>query len=254
MGADLPLVRSILALPGLSLRRDWLRAQIRERPLGEVAPQLNALCESAEALVEASREALVAWVAVLIGDVLISLLDEMRRVAHERRCHSLERILRTYPVASAPELDAAEPPYNPELGRELTVGERRSLARMPQRGQFERLLRDPHPLVLRQLLGNPKLTENDVLKLAAMRPARATTIQTLAEFPDWMVRTRIRMAVISNPLTPSHIAVPLTTLATRPELSEIAENPSLHVVLRVLAQELLDKHPPLGPVDTETLQ
>lgn len=250
----MPLVHSILAIPGLVLRRDWLRAQIRERPLAEVVPEVNAVCESAEALVESSREALVAWVAVLVGNVGAPLLDDMRRLAHGCGCRCLERLLRTYSIPSVPEPEQTGVPYNPALGRELTVGERRSLARMPHRGKFERLLKDPHPLVLRQLLGNPKLTENDVLKLAAMRPARASTIETLAEFPDWLVRTRIRMALLSNPMTPSHVAVPLTALCTRPELAEIADNPALHVVLRVVAQELLDKHPPLGRVATETLQ
>jgi hypothetical protein len=134
------------------------------------------------------------------------------------------------------------------------VGERRSLARKPHRGKFDRLLHDPHPLVLRQLLGNPKLTENDVVKLAARRPARAATMKTLAEFPDWFVRTRVRMAIICNPLAPSRFAIPLTALATRPELVEISDNPSLHVVLRAVALELRERRPPLGPADSPMLQ
>jgi hypothetical protein len=243
----------MLALSGLVLRRDWLRTQMRERQIPDAASELNRLCESAEALVESSREALVAFVALLVSENDVAWLDELRRSAHEAGYSSLERIQRGYPVPSAHELEQADL-HNPALGRDLTVGERRSLARAPHRGKFDRLLLDPHPLVLRQLLGNPKLTENDVVKLAARRPARASSLNTLVEFPDWIVRTRVRMTLISNPMTPSRIAVPLTALATRPELAEIAENPSLHVVLRVLAQELLDRHPPLGPAVTATLQ
>jgi hypothetical protein len=218
-----------------------------------VASDLNALCESAEALVPASREALVAWVAVLVADGESAWVQELRRLAHEANLRSLERLMRSYSVPSAFD-NAKADDHNPALGRELTVGERRSLARKPHRGKFDRLLRDPHPLVLRQLLHNPRLTENDVVTLAAQRPARAASMKTLAEFPDWFVRTRVRMAIISNPLAPSSFSVPLTALATRPELVEISDSPGLHVVLRAVALELLERHPPLGPADSPTLQ
>jgi hypothetical protein len=253
VGTEPPIVRSILAVPGLVLRRDWLRSHLRERPMLQVAGDLNALCESAEALVASSREALVAWVAVLVNDAESAWTQELRRLAHETNLHGLLRLMRTYSIPSA--FDSLKvDDHNPALGRELTVGERRSLARKAHRSKFDRLLLDPHPLVLRQLLGNPKLTENDVVSLAAQRPARAATMKTLAGFPDWFVRARIRMAIISNPLTPSSFAVPLTALATRPELVEISNNPGLHVVLRAVALELLERHPPLGPADSSTLQ
>lgn len=253
MGAELPLVRSLLALPGLALRRDWLRAQWRTRALADMASELNRLCLSAEALLGPAREAQVAFVVTLVSEDDTAWLDALRRTAHELGLFSLERILRRYAVPSAYDLEKADA-KNPALGRDLTVGERRSLARLPHRAKLPALLLDPHPLVLRQLLGNPKLTEDDVVKLASLRPARASSIRALVEFPDWIVRTRVRMTLISNPLTPSQIAVPLTALCVRPELAEVAENPSLHVVLRVVAQELFDRHPPLGPSLTGILQ
>lgn len=253
MGTELPIIRSILAVPGLVLRRDWLRVQIRERPLSRMVHEFSALCESAEALDPLAREALVAWVALLICDGDSPWLIELRRLAHEASHHSLERLLRSYSVPSFIS-GAGEDDFNPALGRELTVGERRSLARQPHRNRLNQLLLDPHPLVVRQLLINPRLTENDVVALAAQRPARATTLRTLAEFPNWVVRTRVRMTLVSNPLTPSCIAIPLTALATRPELTEIADSPNLHIVLRVVAQELLERRPPLGSGDVSTLQ
>ena len=57
-------------------------------------------------------------------------------------------------------------------GRPLTLGERKSLARRPDRAMLDRLLHDPHPDVIRRLLRNPRLTEDDVVRLAARRPGR----------------------------------------------------------------------------------
>jgi hypothetical protein len=247
----LPLVRSVLAVPGLALRRNWLRVQSRERNLPALAAALEELCEAAEASEPSAREALMALVALLVCDAETPWVEALRKLAHETHHHSLMRLLRTYSLR--PSLTAADD-SNPALGHELTVGERRSLARRPHRGKIDRLLRDPHPLVLRQLLGNPTLTENDVVALAAQRPAREAALRTLAEFPDWIVRHRVRMTIVSNPLSPSGIAVPLTALATRPELLEIADNPALHLVLRVVAREILERRPPLGPADSLTLQ
>jgi len=248
-----PIARSILGVSGLVLRRDWLKAQLRERALTEFAAELNTLCKSAEALVAESREALVAWVAVLVEGGDSPWVNELRGLAHEANHHSLARLMRSYSIASGFDNTKTDD-HNPALGHELSVGERRTLARAPHRGKIDRLLLDPNPLVLRQLLGNPKLTENDVIALAAQRPARAATMKALSEFPNWFVRSRVRMTIVNNPLAPSSFAVPLTALALRPQLVEIADNPRLHVVLRAVALELLDRHPPLGPASSPILQ
>jgi hypothetical protein len=46
-------------------------------------------------------------------------------------------------------------------GRPLTLGERKSLARTHDRSLIQRVVRDPHPDVVRILLDNPSLTEED---------------------------------------------------------------------------------------------
>jgi hypothetical protein len=131
-------------------------------------------------------------------------------------------------------------------GRELTVGERRSLARRPSRRSFEMLLRDPHPLVIRQLLYNPKLTEDDVVRLVAHRPARAETLLEIARLPRWLSRPRVRLAMLLNPGTPQHIAVPLLGVCTRGELREVVSSADTAVLLRATAAELLVRRPPIG--------
>lgn len=240
-------------MPGLVLRRDWLASQVKERPAQLFAEQLNRLAGDAERLDEEAREALVAVVAFLVVQDPEGLPTILERCAMQHDFGSLLRLLRRYP--QEPALDDAE--KNERLtrrGNEITLGERKSMARHPNRRNFERLFKDPHPHVIRQLLGNPHLTENDVIALCTSRPRRRVTVVTLAHFPDWLVRPRIRMAIIFGPVTPSQIAVPLVALATRPELQEIADSPSLHVVLRATAQQLLERHPPLGPVASFTLQ
>ena len=60
--------------------------------------------------------------------------------------------------------------------RPLTLGERKSLARSWDRTVLERLLIDPHVDVVRLLLDNPHLTEDDVLRIATARQASAAVL------------------------------------------------------------------------------
>jgi hypothetical protein len=151
----------------------------------------------------------------------------------------------------------AAPPIEPPVlevpdygtGRELTVGERRSLARRPRRGSIEKLLMDPHPLVIRQLLENPSLVEDDVLRLATQRPARGEALQELVGSTHWLCRRRVRLALVLNPGTPPHVAVPLLVVCNRNDLLEVATTTTVPTLLRVAARELLGKRPPLRRAD-----
>ena len=139
-------------------------------------------------------------------------------------------------------------------GRELTVGERRSLARSPNRRVLEKLLRDPHPLVLRQLLGNPRLTEDDVVRLAARRPMHSAIVDALAESPRWLRRPRVRLTLLLNPGTPEAVSMPLLAVCTRCELIDVVHGIDAPLSLRASAQELLDRSPPLPARGADLLQ
>jgi hypothetical protein len=141
----------------------------------------------------------------------------------------------------APELERWQSlPRMPDYGagRELSVGERKAMARRPSRASFDKLLKDPHPLVIRQLLENPRLTEDDLVRVAARRPANVDALRAIAR-TDWLCRPRVRMSMIHNPGTPSAIAIPLLAVCTRPELDEIRVSSECLELVRETAEELI---------------
>lgn len=178
---------------------------------------------------------------VLALVMLLARLDEndplgiqLREVAQELGLRNLERLLRRSDVPAPASLGSVRvPEYG--RGRELSVGERRSLARAPSRRLFDKLLLDPHPLVIRQLLENPRLTEDDVIRLAAARPANAEVLRELAR-TEWLCRPRVRLALIQNPGTPPAIAVPLLGACTRGELLDLQRHSSSSVVRETAAE------------------
>lgn len=129
----------------------------------------------------------------------------------------------------------------PDLGRgrPLTLGERKSLARTHDRTLIQRVVRDPHPDVVRILLGNPSLTEHDVIRICAARPNDSNVLQAVYRSRRWVVRYRPRNAIIRNPDTPLDIALLLAPLLRRPELREAATSSELAPAVRLSCKRIL---------------
>lgn len=241
------LERLISSLPDIEFRVGWLREQIVQWPTEGAAHLLDAVCEDGERAEHRAKEAMLAIAIVFAGLGECDVTERLREEAVGRRLLSLGRLLRRGPAPVMIDRPAHEQPV-PDYGagRDLTVGERRSLARRPNRRSFEKLLLDPHPLVIAQLLQNPRMTEDDVVRMGARRPARSEVIEAIAKMPRWLSRARVRMTLLLNPGTPSTIAMPLLGACTRQELREIASSADSAAVLRVTANELLQRRPPLG--------
>lgn len=239
--------RVLLSLPDPRLRIDWLEDQLTRVPREVAAQLLNALVEESESADPGAREVFLTIALVFVGRAETTLAKEMRREAALQRLFSLERMLRQAPRPPSPSMrpeELAVPDYG--FGRELSLGERRSLARKPHRRAFEKLLSDPHPLVIGQLLQNPKMVEDDAIRIAARRPANTKVLGELARNPRWVSRARVRMALLLNPGTPAELSVPLLGLCTRPQLRTVITSTEAVPILRVTARELLARRPPMS--------
>jgi hypothetical protein len=129
-------------------------------------------------------------------------------------------------------------------GRPLTLGERKSLARRPDRRLLERALRDPHPDVVAELLHNPRLTEADVARLCASPAARPAVLLRVFAAPRWAVRPRVHRALAANPRTPLEVALALVPMLARAQLRELAADVRLAPTVRARALEVLRRLPP----------
>ena len=255
------LVRTTCALPEAALRAAYLRSVLVRVDVEELAPVLDVICARAEQAEEPAREALVALVDALNHESCVDAVQMLREEATGVPYLALERLVRQ-PVAIIEPRDVGRPEDDrvPDYGkgRPLTLGERKSLARRPDRHMMERLLRDPHPDVIRMVLGNPKVTEEDVLAVAARRPCRPDVLTEIARAPRWAHRPRIRMALVLNPDTPLEIAAPVAGLLMRHELRLVATSPTVAAAVRALCLEHIERRPPgefpEAPEDDEGLQ
>lgn len=227
------LVQVLRSLPTSDLRVSFLRAYVGDASRPEVAVSLEELC--AEGARGGDKEPLFSVALLLAGLANDPLLDRLGAHAAERRLEALGRLLRRGAVQSSPPPPSKVPAYRAD--RELSLGERRSLARRPDRRHFEKLLGDPNPLVIERLLENPRLTEDDVVRLVTRRPAPVEAQLAVAK-SAWLCRRRVRLSLIQNPGTPAAVAVPLVALCTKTELRTLSRSHECSDIVRHVASEL----------------
>lgn len=251
--ASAELATRLLGGPGAfresTLREAWVEHVLRSSPLADAARALEIVCLGAERGDSIARELLVSVVGVLLaGPSGAALAASLRERADEESLLALGRLLRRSRLPD-PDEDATSDPDEARVpdygrGRPLTLGERRALARKPDRRDFDKLLRDPHPMVMANLLANPRLTAADLVRVCARRQTPPEILSAIARHPRWSRERRIRMALILNPTTPSEIAVPFVSLLNRAELRVVAEVTTTPDVVRVAARDLTERRPP----------
>ena len=239
------LIRTTLSLADASLRASYVASVGRSSELPEFAHALDVVCERAEQAESGPREALLAIVDALNAEGMDDLVQRLREQAAGESLLALGRLVRS----PTPGLSSRPPP--PNEGRDaragvMTLGQRKSLARRPDRETMQRLLVDPHPDVVRRVLRHPRLTEDDVVRLAAKRPGNAPVLAELARSTKWSHRPRVRVALVMNPSTPPEIAARIAGLLLRPELDLVARSPGVHASVRAVCFEHLERRPPFA--------
>lgn len=244
-------VRAILSLGDGALRARYVASLVESLSVEVVAHTLDAVCERSEQAEASAREALIAIVDAFNGEGMEDLLDCLREQAAGDSLLALERLIRSPPRSHRPTSSA--PPRAPEDGRRdcsVPLGQRKSLARRPDCETLQRMLRDPHPDVIHRCLVNPRLIEDDVVRLAARRPGLPEVQAEIARSP-WVHRPRVRIALVMNPATPVEVVARLVGLLLRPELSMAATSPGVAAPVRALCIEHLERRPPVGDPPSE---
>ncbi len=124
-------------------------------------------------------------------------------------------------------------------GRPLTLGERKSLATVPDRRTIELAMRDPDASVASRVLGNPTLTESDVIRISAKRPQSATVLAEVATHVKWRLRKRVAMALVNNPSLPVPLGLSLLVCLDTQDARNVAVDNRLVEPLREGARALL---------------
>ncbi|RMG17238.1 MAG: hypothetical protein D6729_09065 [Deltaproteobacteria bacterium] len=231
------LVRRLLGLER-AMRVEAARRMLESMPVGETVEILAELMRRRAEGDAKALEALASVIEALVhlgeGDTPSALYAEACR----RNLEGVRRLLMR--PAAAKTFDPNEERSIDREMRAKTLGMRRQLARAADPVTMLRLTTDPDPGVIRNLLRHPRLTEADVVRMAARRPGRPEVLMEIFRSPKWGVRQRVRRALANNPYTPTEVALKLVEILPLTEVRGLAADGSLHEEVQRAARARLE--------------
>jgi len=231
-------VRHLTAVPGLGPRRALWGEYLRRGP----APAARRLEGVVVGAATGRPAAVVAYLPLVDLPSLVAAagpgaLGNVLLAARELGLPGCQLLLEhPGPPVAAPGLG---PPPDPLL-ETVSLGQRKAVARGRRSALLERLLADPDPRVVREVLRNPRLREWEVVAIASRRPCPAAVFELLVASETWVLRPAVRRAIVQNPYAPPQLAIALAVLLSAPELAEVCERERLHPALRDGAGQLLE--------------
>lgn len=234
------LARRIQGIQDAQMRTAYLRHTLLSMRPHDVADVLSVARAYAEARQPRHAALLTCLSLALAHESCRALRYTVAAVLQARDEVSLARSLQQEGVLE--DEDALRVP-DFGMGRPVTLGERKSLARRHDRELIARVIRDPHPDVMRILLGNPRLTENDVLRLCARRPVASEVLREVFRSARWIVRYPIKLALVMNPYTPLDIGLQLLPLLHEQDRRRVVEAADLAPELHDACRQRPSRHP-----------
>jgi len=224
-----------------ALEEGEVRTRAAGRELAALPPTLAA--EVLGALVDLAAEGEAAGVvaagrALLGGHVPYDACAALYGAAAAAGLAEVTALL----LAPPPRLGWEEPrdKADPRLAA-LTLGHKKSMARTHRDPDLlARLAAEGEPVVVRELLRNPRMTEDFAVRLAARRPCRPETLRCLFEDRRWRTRSRVAVALAHNPYTEPELALKLLPAMGEGEVEDLAADGNLHPLLRATAARLLE--------------
>ncbi len=224
------LIRRIGAVADPAVRVRYLRHEIGDMEPGTIADVLTIAVHGTEARDGDAGALLLALCLALADEASAETREAVIRVAIAQGQHTTAELLQPQP----PERGSDEPIAVPDFGRgrSVTLGERKSIARTRNRDLLARVLRDPHPDVIRILLENPSLTERDVIRLCARRPIAPEVLREVFRSTRWIVRYGVRKAIVKNPFAPIDVALQLAAHLNATDARAVVASAELALVVR----------------------
>jgi len=230
---------------GTGLRRHAVARALRALDPAEAARVLGELLALARSGDEAALCVLGAVLAALEDPRLArEVTDRLSRLPEEALGDEVAALLasgpawRTLDDAAGEQADART--FTETLGFLKT---RARTARDPD--ALSRLAQASSPAVVRNLLLNPRLTEERVVRIAARRPAGAGPLVEVFR-SKWGQRHAVRRALVLNPYLPPEVGVKVLPLLFKADWEEVARDGGLHPSVRAEAKSLLALGRPAG--------
>jgi hypothetical protein len=101
------------------------------------------------------------------------------------------------------------------------------------------LIKDASKLVVAAVIKSPKITEEEILKVAQNKQANDEAIRIITLNKEWLKNYSIRVALINNPKTPPGIAIRLIPYLSKKDLKDLAGSRNVSSLISSNARKAL---------------
>ncbi|MBN1881830.1 MAG: hypothetical protein JW885_06615 [Deltaproteobacteria bacterium] len=123
--------------------------------------------------------------------------------------------------------------------RKMSVAERIRYASLGNKEARTLLLRDASRTVIRAVMNSPKLTEEEVIAIAKSKQSNDEAVRMVTRNKEWMKIYAVKHGLVSNPKTPTGIAMRLIPYLNVKDIKEIAKSKNVPGVIANTAKKAL---------------
>jgi hypothetical protein len=105
---------------------------------------------------------------------------------------------------------------------QMSVSEKIKFATRGNKEARAILIKDSSKLVVAAVIKSPKITEEEILKIAQNKQANDEAIRIVTLNKEWLKNYAIRVALVHNPKTPPGIAIRLMSYLSKKDLKDLA--------------------------------
>jgi hypothetical protein len=123
---------------------------------------------------------------------------------------------------------------------QLNMGQKLKLALSGNKSARSLLIKDSNRMISMAVLKNPRITEEEVQKLALTKGTNDEMLRQIARNKEWVKSYGIRIGMLTNPKTPLAISLKLLDTVYEKELHSVAKSKNVPSALASAARRKLD--------------
>ena len=129
-----------------------------------------------------------------------------------------------------------------------TEDKRTELAATASAETISQYVQDPSPKVIRALIGNRQLTEEDILIVANRKNIPADVLEIIARDKRWSESYPVRLALARNPKSPLSVSLSIARFLRLFDLEEITRSHLIPLVFRHKVEAIIIERVPTMPL------
>jgi hypothetical protein len=123
----------------------------------------------------------------------------------------------------------------------MTVTEKIKLATIGNREARNLLIKDPNRIVLNAVINSPKINKDDAIAYATNRSLPDEVVKLIALRKEWIQNYQIKLALVTNPKTPTTISLKMLNHILEKDLRNISRSKNMSPLISRAALRILNK-------------